>query len=234
EHWTKFEPNPVFSGDGSGFDAVGVTRPVVFVDADGTWVMYYNGIGEAGQVFGTGIGRATAASPEGPWEREDDPVLESGAARAWDAGFLFPDSVVQDGDQYVMYYSSGFSVGRATSEDGITWTKDADPVLTPASGQWDSAIAWGSDVRLTDNGWEMFYYGAKTRNGGPGIDVGYASSSDGIHWERSPESVINLSRDQAFFPTFMVEPDGTYRVYYAVASNSAYTEFHLAMGTITR
>jgi hypothetical protein len=82
EQWIKPEDNPIFSGDGSGFDAVGVTRPVVFVEDDGTWVMYYNGIGEARQVFGTGIGRATASSPQGPWTREANPVLESGAGRA--------------------------------------------------------------------------------------------------------------------------------------------------------
>ena len=167
DHWTKFDGNPVLSGDQNGFDASGVTRPVVFVETDGTWVMYYDGLARVNQVFGTGIGRATAPSPAGPWTRSESPVLQSGTGHAWDAGFLFPDSVIYTESGYVMYYSAGFSVGRATSPDGITWTKDADPVLKPAVGQWDSAIAWGSSVRLTDHGWEMFYYGDKITRGDP-------------------------------------------------------------------
>jgi predicted GH43/DUF377 family glycosyl hydrolase len=235
EQWTKSEDNPVISGDGSGFDASGVTRPVVFVEDDGTWVMYYSGLAQVDQVFGRGIGRATAPAPNGPWTREEDPVLETGAAGSWDSNFIFPDSAVQDGDTTVLYYSSGLSIGRATSEDGMVWTKDADPVFEAApAGSWDSAIAWGSSVRLTDSGWEMFYYGDKTTSGGPGINIGYATSEDGIQWERyDGNPVIDLPDSQAFFPSFMIDADGSYRVYYAVANNSAYTEIHLATGSIT-
>lgn len=245
-HWTKFDGNAILKGSDSGFDAFGVTRPVVMVEPDGTWVLYYNGIPAKNKVFGTGIGRATAPAPNGPWTRDPAPILEAGSAGEWDTPFLFPDSVIKDGDQYVLYYSSGFKVGRATSADGIHWTKyndtsttgtfaDSDPVLTPGSaGTWDAQIAWGGSVQHTPNGWEMFYYGANDLNGGPNIKIGYAESADGIAWNKYPDPVIGFEDRQAFFPSFIVNSDSTYNLYYAVTFGDAATDFYLSTGTITR
>src|ERR1051326_932264 len=42
-----------------------------------------------------------------------------------------------------------------TPENG-TVEVQTDPDL------WDSAIAWGSSVRKTEHGWEMFYYGSNS------------------------------------------------------------------------
>src|SRR5689334_17276861 len=53
-HWTKLDKNPILKGSGEGFDAFGVTRPVVMVEADGTWILYYNGIPAPNMVFGKG------------------------------------------------------------------------------------------------------------------------------------------------------------------------------------
>lgn len=245
-HWTKFDGNPVLKGSGDSFDAFGVTRPVVMVQPDGTWVLYYSAIPGKNRVFGATIGRATAPAPGGPWTRDTEPVLVTGTVGEWDTPFLFPDSVVMDGAQYVMYYSSGFALGRATSKDGIHWTKyndpatggafaDSDPVLTGgSSGSWDAALAWGSSVQHTKNGWEMFYYGGTNLNGGPNIKIGYAYSTDGITWTKYPNPVIGFEDREAFFPSFMISADSTYRVYYAVTFGGAATDFYLSTGTITR
>jgi sucrose-6-phosphate hydrolase SacC (GH32 family) len=244
-HWMKFEENPIFEADGTGFDAFGVTTPVITIMEDGTWVMVYNGIPAQNSVFGTGIGRAIAPSPTGPWTREDEPVLEVGASGEWDARFIFPSSLVQTEDGYALYYSAGFMLGRADSEDGITWTKydaadtpqpfaESDPVLRPGeSGSWDSAVAWAGSVQHSENGWEMFYTGAPNLEGGPNINVGYAYSDDGFAWTKYADNpVIDLERDQAFFPAFLIMPDSTYFVYYAVTPGAAFTEFHLSTGTV--
>jgi predicted GH43/DUF377 family glycosyl hydrolase len=243
--WTKYEENPIFEADGSGFDAFGVTTPVVTVEEDGTWVLFYNGIPASGGVFGTGIGRATAESPTGPWTREDAPILEVGAAGEWDARFVFPSSVVLSDEGYALFYSAGFRVGRADSEDGLTWTKyndadtskpfaESDPVLALGEEEsWDSAVAWTGSVQRSEDGWEMFYTGAPNLDGGPRINVGYAHSEDGYSWTKYADNpVIDLEDDQAFFPSFLIAPDSTYFVYYAVATGGAFTEFHLSMGTI--
>lgn len=245
-HWAKSDKNPILKGDGTGFDAFGVTRPIATVIDDGTWVIYYSGIPKTGAVFGTDIGRATAPSPTGPWTREDEPVLQVGGQGEWDARFIFPDSVVLIENKFRLYYSSGFMVGMATSNDGIRWIKyndpqtqsaysQSDPVLPKSpSTTWDSAIAWGSSIQRTKAGWEMFYYGTNNAQGGPTVDIGYAFSQDGIRWAKYEHNpVVNLANRQAFFPSFVLKDDGAYLLYYAVTTGSTYTEFHLATGTIT-
>src|SRR5262249_55938614 len=146
----------------------------------------------------------------------------------------------------VMYYSSGFMIGRATSKDGIAWTKyddvstsgpfsKSDPIFKPgAVGQWDAKIAWAGSVQHTTNGWEMFYYGGTQLSGGPNIKIGYAYSADGIAWTKYPDPVIGFEDRQAFFPSFVVSADSTYNVYYAVTVGTAATNIYLSKGTISR
>ncbi len=55
-----------------------------------------------------------------------------------------PEILCVASDRYVMYYA-GYSqpnrayVLRAVSDDGLTWHKDSEPVLSPSPGGWDGA-----------------------------------------------------------------------------------------------
>lgn len=251
--WTRYENNPILEGSGNGnFDDFGVNRPVVMVEDDGTWVMYYNGNSAPGvPPFGKGIGRATAPSPTGPWTRSETPVLEAGAARRWDGAFIFPDSVLKTDEGYVMYYSatggSQGMVGMATSPDGITWTKYDDPATTERafdtsdpvlpggeSGSWDGEQSWGAGVQITERGWEMTYTGGATLDGVYRAQVGYAYSDDGIHWTKYANNpIVSIDSNLTLFTSLLVH-DGTYYVYYGLApgNNNPITEANLAMGTV--
>jgi hypothetical protein len=74
----------------------------------------------------------------------------------------------------------------------------------------------------------MFYTGADSAQGGSNIDIGYATSEDGIVWSKAPDQVIDYLNDQAFFPSAAVDDDEQYYLYYAVTPSGVYTEFHLA------
>lgn len=244
ERWTKAAANPVLEGDGDGFDAFGVSMPVVWVETDGTWTMLYGGLAEPGQVFGRAIGRATAPAPEGPWTRDAGPVLEVGPDGAWDGRFLFPSAVVRTGEGLALYYSAGLALGRATSTDGLRWTKhddsatgdryaESDPVLTAGDG-WDAAMAWGASVRaVPGGGFELFYYGLRDTNRDLSA-IGYATSADGVRWRRWGDGPV-LAEDgrQTFFPSVVVTEDGGYWLYYASASGTP-TEIRLARGRVER
>ena len=88
---------------------------------------------------GWDIWMATAPGLDGPWTRSEEPVLRRGEAGAWDAGGLDFPTVIGDAEVgYTMFYSGipttetdTGSVGRATSTDGIEWTKDEEPVVEP-------------------------------------------------------------------------------------------------------
>ena len=126
----------VLNGDGSGFDASAVAHPSVIKDG-ATYVMYYAGLDSGGTAK---IGRATAASASGPFTRSPSPVLDVGAAGAFDAASVKDPVVVRAGaGDYRMLYTGvetleGEAIERvayATSSDGVTWTK-AGVVLGPS------------------------------------------------------------------------------------------------------
>jgi predicted GH43/DUF377 family glycosyl hydrolase len=251
--WERVGDGPVFeASDGDGWDSFSISSSVVIVEDDGTWVMYYNGTDTPGSPpFGQGIGRATASSPTGPWERLDVPVLEAGSLRRWDGAFIFPDAVLKTEDGgYMMYFSGNGTgtgrVGLAFSDDGINWTKyddpetterpfdESDPILPSGEvGAWDFTVAWGVGVVKTELGYEMIYTGGASGDGGFKSSLGYAFSEDGIHftpYEHNP--VIELEGDLITLFVSLLEQDGQYMAYYGVAPGSAaLTQPNLAIGT---
>ncbi len=132
--WTNPPNTALLAGDGSGFDANAVGHPSVIKDG-ATYVMYYTGT--TGGV--SKIGRATAASPGGPFTRGAAATLDTGAAGSFDATSAKDPVVIKDGSTYRMLYTGVETlageeierVGYATSSDGITWTKQG-VVLNPS------------------------------------------------------------------------------------------------------
>jgi predicted GH43/DUF377 family glycosyl hydrolase len=126
----------VLASDGSGFDADEVAHPSVIKDGT-TYVMYYAGFDSGGTAR---IGRATATTPNGPFTRGANPVLDVGLPTAFDATSVKDPVVtkVAAGDYRMLYTGVETLEGRliervgyATSADGLTWTKQG-VVLNPS------------------------------------------------------------------------------------------------------
>ena len=231
-NYSKFEGNPLLAPDNSGFDAYTV-GPGVILKEDSTWVMYYNGQELAGYAPGASVGRATAKQLTGPWMRRNSPVIISGKKGEWDDGFILPCSVMrlEDGS-YRMYYTCGreiagfddFYIGMAVSQDGITWKKyndpstahhpfaESDPVfMLGEEDAWDGKSVWMANVRIHGNGFRMYYAGSK----GNGEAIGFAESSDGIHWQRYRGNPVYEGKD---------DPDINYSGEIKVTSNPFFLE----------
>ena len=171
--------------------------PTSVLETGDEWVMYLTATLET-EAEGWDIWRATAPAADGPWTRSEEPVLRRGPAGAWDAGGLdFPAVVAIEGG-YEMFYSGipsvqreTGSVGRATSTDGIEWTKDddaattddefaeSDPVVVAGlCGGFDERAIHQPRVLSTANNYVMAYAGyAGDINARP--EIGYADSLDG-------------------------------------------------------
>ena len=123
----------LLAGDGSGFDADGVSHPSVIKDG-ATYAMYYSGTDSGGT---SRIGRATSASAGSGYTAATSPVLDVGTAGQFDAGSVKDPVVVKVGaSDYRMLYAGvdadGIErVGYATSTDGTTWSKQG-VVLNPS------------------------------------------------------------------------------------------------------
>ena len=114
---------------------------IVFLD-DGQCRMY---------LFDRGLGIISLLSRDG-LEFHQEPGLRIAQDGPHDSLCAFAPEVVRvAGSGYVMYYA-GYSqvpessasradILRAVSEDGLTWIKQAEPVIAPGPGGWDAAKA---------------------------------------------------------------------------------------------
>lgn len=91
-----------------------------------------------------GKGIISAISEDDGLTFEQEPGLRIAQDGPWDSKAAFAPEVVQIGENnFVMYYA-GYSVTnraqilRATSEDGIKWSKETPPVISPNGTAWDA------------------------------------------------------------------------------------------------
>jgi predicted GH43/DUF377 family glycosyl hydrolase len=130
-----------------------------------------------------------ASSKDGiHWTKHPTPVLSSGAIGTWDQGGAESPSVIWNGTYYLMYYigSNGTfvsDVGVAFSRDMVNWQKySGNPVLTRTPNSFDGYFIKFPAVLFNSNSYEMWYTAQRTA--GPNDTVGYASSTDGLHWTK--------------------------------------------------
>jgi hypothetical protein len=192
--WTE-APDESLEGLSEGLGNPGA-MPTTVVRAGGEWVMYFVGT-LATERQAWEVWRATAPAPGGPWTRLEEPVLRRGPAGAWDAGGLDFPAVLRADGAWTMLYSGqdptrpeAGSIGLATSEDGITWSKHDNPATTDAGlAQSDPVIepglCGGFDTRAVHQprvvvlGERLVMTYAGWRPGDTESRVGLAESTDG-------------------------------------------------------
>ncbi|MCK4921017.1 MAG: Ig-like domain-containing protein, partial [Bacteroidales bacterium] len=133
----------------------------------------------------------------------DNPVLVPGSAEEWEKEVIWPNSVLYYDSIYHMWYTGGIvnaatSIGRATSPDGITWTKDTNnPVLSKGqSGDWDENYLQGGPVLIIDTMFHMWYTGQGGKDLYSNHQIGHATSADGITWTKDTNNPV-LSTGQS-------------------------------------
>lgn len=126
------------------------------------------------------------------WTKDShNPVFAGGGMGAWDNNVGVPWVIFNsDSARYEMWYSGslpGGNIGFATSSDGIAWTRNANTVLSPSPGSWDSMLVLAPCVLRENGQYKMWYTGARSDWPGPAIAtnrIGYATSPDGKNWTK--------------------------------------------------
>lgn len=186
--WTKHGSPVLTTGTpGTWDDQLVVPGTVMFQDT--MYKMWYSGFDGANLRIGY------ATSLDGiQWTKHSVPILDLGASGSWDDNRVFIPTVYYDETLYHMWYTGSDGAnertGYATSPDGINWTKNAqNPVINlgPA-GSWDGYCADSGPV-VYDTAFHMIYSGFES---GTICRGGYVTSSDGIHWTKFPNPVIDL------------------------------------------
>lgn len=235
--WEKYFGNPVLTqGDEGEWDGKGIMfHNVIFVQ--GEYKMWYTGA-SANNGFEIGY----ASSPDGiSWRKySGNPVLRQGSEGEWDSYNAFCATVIFDGREYKMWYTGvgpirKTEIGYAVSLDGISWLKYAgNPIFKPDLDNTPNSAGVGIPfVLFSDNQYKMWYGEAVT---GSGIGrIGYATSRDGIAWNRYPGSALVAGKPDTWDSLGPGNPcvvfDGSrYRMWYAGYDNLTTNRIGYASG----
>jgi predicted GH43/DUF377 family glycosyl hydrolase len=151
-NWTKY-PNPVFYAGSSWEFQIG---PSSIIKVNGIYYLYY--YGRNLPVLKIGL----ATSPDGiNWTRHpSNPILV--ADQSWEGSGVYSAYVYEKNGQFELIYmnAAGTGFGKATSPDGINWTKNAsNPFFTKEDtyNHWaDYKIAYPNFVRINNH--DRIYY----------------------------------------------------------------------------
>jgi hypothetical protein len=196
---------PILAPGGAAFDARSIGSPAVFA-LGGAMSMLFSGADNASSVIGV------ATSPDGltPFSlaNGDLPTIRRADCGYCQQSIDFP-SVIPDpaappaGDGGVStaqlaFFSatamSSIAIGRASSSDGVHFVPEPAPLLTgDLTGE---AVLMAPRVLVDGTVYKMWYSFARLadyKNGDPcqsTIGIGYATSSDGFYWIRSPANPV--------------------------------------------
>ncbi len=178
-NWTKHPGNPVFIGTTKAWEEGGAAYCTI-MPVTGGYKMWYTGINADWTESNIGY----AESVDGiVWQSDtlNNLVLTNGTTGQWDNPVITDPQVVFIDSVYHMWYGGWQltdhtrQIGWATSDDGIHWNKNSDPVLTPTSGQWDGNKIEPRTVMLEGDSLRMWYTGWNP----PGIflmQIGHATA----------------------------------------------------------
>lgn len=248
-NWTKYSNNPVMVKQDSIFETYAIGQPSCIIEND-TFKMWYV---EAGLPYATSR-MAYAYSLDGiNWVKKHN-LFESGQVGEWD-GWMDTPEIIRDKDGYKLYYfgdtmfgyggskpSSLASLGLATSEDGITWTKySGNPILAAGNtGEWDDSWIESPAILYDESTsqYMMWYSGVDTNTWH--ISTGLATSTDGFSWTKyAGNPVLNVGVTGAFDDMWVAVPavikrDSIFEMWYsALSSTTGFEVLYIGYATST-
>lgn len=188
--WTKHGNAPVIDvGPVGSWESKHVACAAVVKEGESDFYLWYSGYTEGGK---WSVGLATANGPLGPWTKYDrNPIIE-------DFGYI--GAVVKVDGKYCMYvehpigstsFDQGpFCLAAADRPEGPWIRYESNPVLSPGdSGAWDDGGFSEAGMLCHEGVFHTFYGGTKARKL---ESIGYAWSTDGLHFHRHPCNPVVL------------------------------------------
>ncbi len=108
----------------------------------------------------------------------------------WEGDFVGAPSIIQIGDEFVMYYAGGHGtgIGQAISQDGLTWEKYEDNPVMVSDQKWERGSIGTPSALFLDGKIHVYYSG-----GGSGTNeisrfvgnaIGYAAEIEDNEFEK--------------------------------------------------
>ena len=177
---------PIYEDLGLALSNPGPVPAEALIEGD-DWVLYGWGASGGARRADTSR-RATASAPDGPWTATPEFELPAGPAGAWDGGAAVLNSVVSTSDGYGLWYegyaeaSGPESIGLAVGDDGVTFTKEAEPAIPAGTcGTGPDAKTFQPSGLQISAGFLMVFGGQEVPDGPTRVFA--ATSHDGRRWE---------------------------------------------------
>jgi len=165
------------------------------------------------------------------WEKyHANPVLSHGSPGEWDSGGAISSSIVFDGFEYQMWYStsegSPGKIGYATSSDGINWVKSlANPIIIPNNTIDGETNVMDPYVILDEGVYKMWYTSVRpyTGSGNEVYRIAYTSTTDPINWPPGQlvlRAVASSWESEGVAQASVAKVDNIYKQWYAARDSS--------------
>lgn len=163
-------PAPLYRPAPGGWDHAFITSPRFIETPSGEWRLYYSGAGTT-----VGVGLLVSNDRGATWTPHPDNPLFEGDPNGWDQGLLIGSVTLLEGRFYLWYSgylepldlsSTPMSVGLATSDDGIRWTRSPhNPMLEPGPpGSWNDLRIVSPQVVPDGSGGLLLWAHAQSRS----------------------------------------------------------------------
>ena len=226
--WEKHEKSPVIGGDlGTCFD-------ISVIEQDGVYKMYFSWRPEKCIAF--------CESTDGiNWSAPVKSIEPRQTVQGWEDDLNRPGVLYKDG-MYHMWYTGQYLAGDAngtshifyaTSRNGIRFERVREtPVLCPEK-EWEKSalmcpdVMWDNDAQL----YRMWYSGGEQYE--PNA-IGYATSSDGINWNKNESNPIFFADPETAWEQHKVaachvkKVDSNYLMFYIGFQNEDYAQIGIA------
>jgi hypothetical protein len=185
--FTAYSGNPILT-KGTGWDQGAVALPKIII-LDNLYYLFYAGTTQPFTVpFSMGV--ATSGTTYPPFMKNPSNPILAGDGTGFDSSGVASGAMLMEGDSLIIYYPglSTYEVGRAAAVYPFeNYVRKDIPVLTRGSaGEWDSGYISAQSIIKTSGGYFLFYSGGMSPppGGVTTMQVGLATSSNGIHWTK--------------------------------------------------
>jgi|GEM_PF-5238104 len=149
--------------------------------------------------------------------------------------------VVKTGGVYYGFYTNQTggptgqgNIGLLNSTDGVNWQLVNSSILNPSPTGWDNYSVGLPSVIYSNGLFQMWYMGSNTTNvnswtQSPGESVGYATSTDAIHWTKNSNNPVFTPNATGTWDNYSIAPSvtvindgGVYKMWYTGMSQSGF------------
>ncbi|MBI3379911.1 alpha/beta fold hydrolase, partial [Candidatus Gottesmanbacteria bacterium] len=169
----------------------------------------------------------------------NNPIVSIGSNNTWDQSKVGSASVIVDGSIFKMWYEgndgSNWRIGYATSNNGITWTKN-QTYLIDKIDNFSNTNVHDPKAIFQNNKYKMWF--AASNQNIKEIHINYSESSDGIFWSQPLLNVIPVSltweNDSGISFPFTIFLNNSFKMWFAArGSFNGSTKWRIGYATST-